>query len=338
MAKDKVHNPHDKYFKDNFSRRTVVEDFLKNYLPKDVRSQIDLKSLRLEKDRFVDKNLKETHSDMIYSTLIDGREGFLYFLFEHKSYVEKDTLFQLMKYMVDIWQSVLKEGKNEIPVIIPIVIFAGNSNWKAKTRLSDMIMDYDTLPDTIKKYVPDYEYPLYDLLDYSVDEMKGSARLRIMTIAFEHVFQRERANLSGRDVILKAGEYLRKLEDQQEAMDCFLTFKDYLVNEGETMTSEEMQSIAKELKGIYSKGSEIIMSTAEKIREEGMLEGMTKGRLEGNIEGKADTLIKQLLKRFKTLPKGMEEEIKQMSASKLDMMIIEIFEYESIEDVKKWLQ
>ena len=65
-----------------------------------------------------------------------------------------------------------------------------------------MITDYDTLPDAIKKYVPDYEYPLFDLLDYSVDEMKGSVRLRIMSIAFEHVFQREMTNLSGRDVIL----------------------------------------------------------------------------------------------------------------------------------------
>ncbi len=36
-----ISNPHDKFFKEVFSRREVAVDFLRNYLPNDVLSCLD---------------------------------------------------------------------------------------------------------------------------------------------------------------------------------------------------------------------------------------------------------------------------------------------------------
>jgi predicted transposase YdaD len=62
---------------------------------------------------------------------IDGKEGFVYLLFEHKSYFDKMTPVQMLGYIVDIWKLYNKQNKNEkLPPIIPILIYHGNRKWK----------------------------------------------------------------------------------------------------------------------------------------------------------------------------------------------------------------
>ncbi|HAO19175.1 MAG TPA: transposase, partial [Desulfobacteraceae bacterium] len=51
---DTITNPHDKLFRETLSDREVAADFLKNYLPEDVLSLINLNSLEICKDSFVE--------------------------------------------------------------------------------------------------------------------------------------------------------------------------------------------------------------------------------------------------------------------------------------------
>jgi len=112
-------NPHDKFFKEILSREEVARDFLKNYLPPEVYALINTDSLELSKDTFVDKDLTEYFSDLLYKADIkDGKSAYIYILFEHKSYREPHTAFDLLRYMVRIWESVLKtESNTKFPVI-----------------------------------------------------------------------------------------------------------------------------------------------------------------------------------------------------------------------------
>ena len=47
-------NPHDRFFKEVWSRKTIGRDFLRRYLPRDVVAMLDLKALELVKGSFVD--------------------------------------------------------------------------------------------------------------------------------------------------------------------------------------------------------------------------------------------------------------------------------------------
>ncbi len=82
-------------------------------------------------------------------------------------------------------------------------------------------------------------------------------------------------------------------------------------------------------------------STADLLREEGKLEGKLEGLNEGLEKGrreeKANTLIRQLTKRFLRVPEEMKEKIRQLDDATLDLMLMEIFDYQSVEDAKKWL-
>ena len=82
-----------------------------------------------------------------------------YYVYEHKSYVTKKAILQLLKYIIKIWEH--KTTKEKLPIIIPILIYHGKNKWNISTKLSDYI---EEIPKPIKKYIPDYEYEIYDLL------------------------------------------------------------------------------------------------------------------------------------------------------------------------------
>ena len=60
-----IRNPHDRFFKETFSRLEVSRSFLKNYLPSNVGQQLDLSNLELQKESFTDKTLQQHFSDLL---------------------------------------------------------------------------------------------------------------------------------------------------------------------------------------------------------------------------------------------------------------------------------
>jgi predicted transposase/invertase (TIGR01784 family) len=85
---------------------------------------------------FIDKKLRESFSDLLFSVDINSRQGYIYFLFEHKSYPVTDIAFQLLKYMTEIWNTkVNKEKAEELPIIIPLVIYHGKTAWRTGRTL-----------------------------------------------------------------------------------------------------------------------------------------------------------------------------------------------------------
>ncbi|HLC16277.1 MAG TPA: Rpn family recombination-promoting nuclease/putative transposase [Thermodesulfovibrionia bacterium] len=61
----KLENPHDKFFKEVFSRHEAARDFLVHYLPKEIAELIDLEFLEISKDSFVDEELQEHFCDIL---------------------------------------------------------------------------------------------------------------------------------------------------------------------------------------------------------------------------------------------------------------------------------
>ncbi len=62
-------NPHDKFFRDIFSRIEVVQDFCRHYLPQEILRLLDLSTLTLEKNSFIFNGAK------IYSTAQSEEES-----------------------------------------------------------------------------------------------------------------------------------------------------------------------------------------------------------------------------------------------------------------------
>ena len=51
-------NPHDRFFKESFSRLETARDFVRHYLPADVTALLNLDTLEITKDSFINEKLK----------------------------------------------------------------------------------------------------------------------------------------------------------------------------------------------------------------------------------------------------------------------------------------
>ena len=107
-----IQNPHDKFFKETFSNLKVTRDFLENYLPQSILKILDLNDLEIQNSSHVDEELNEVFSDLLFKTKINQRDGYLYFLFEHKSYPDRMIALQLLTYMVRIWKQKVNRETN----------------------------------------------------------------------------------------------------------------------------------------------------------------------------------------------------------------------------------
>lgn len=268
----KVQTPHDKFFKETFGKVDIAKDFLNNYLPESIMNIIDINTLQPQKDSFIDKELKEIFADILFRVDINNKEGYIYFLFEHKSYISKNISFQLLKYMLEIWETKVKNKKtDELPIIIPLVIYHGKDKWCISRTLGEMIKGYGELPINVQRYMPNYEYLLYDISKYKDEEIKGEVQLRIMLTIFRDIFTKDNKDLI--ETILKSIEYLMELEDKQSGIEYFETLMRYIFSSRIDLTKETANEIIKKIENTYPEGSEVIMTLAERFREEGMVEG-----------------------------------------------------------------
>ena len=76
-----VHNYHDAFFARSLPI-PKLPDFLANYLPVEVRNQLDLNRVELEQDSFIDETLREHFADLIFRVpLIGDAQGGVVFVY-----------------------------------------------------------------------------------------------------------------------------------------------------------------------------------------------------------------------------------------------------------------
>jgi len=76
---------HDELIKKAFENPLVAREFFDEHLPDEVKKLIDINNLKLEKDSFIEKNLKKSFVDLLFSVKFTGEDGFVYLLLENQS-------------------------------------------------------------------------------------------------------------------------------------------------------------------------------------------------------------------------------------------------------------
>ena len=99
----RIQQPHDITFRDIFSDPNHARDLLRQILPEKVSDYMDYATLVKEESSFVDQEMKEHHSDMLFSVEGKTRQIKVYLLFEHKSYPDKNIHVQILSYLARIY-------------------------------------------------------------------------------------------------------------------------------------------------------------------------------------------------------------------------------------------
>lgn len=124
MTKRPLNNPHDRFFKENFSRIDVLQSFVKTYLLDHLDLDINLANIHLFQNDSVDTNLFEYLSDLIFCTETLTERNQLYLIFEHKSSPDQDIGIQIDNYVHIIRGNQAKSDSNNdgLFYIIPVII------------------------------------------------------------------------------------------------------------------------------------------------------------------------------------------------------------------------
>jgi predicted transposase/invertase (TIGR01784 family) len=255
-----IQNVHDKFFKETFSRVDVATNFLEEFLPADFIQKLELSSLTIDNASYINENLEEHFADILY-TCNYGDKGKikLAFLYEHKSYKDDYPHWQLIQYMVNVWQGGVKQKKEKPMIVIPIVIYHGKRKWDYQPMKSY----FENLDENLLKFIPEFEYYLVDLgkvPDQQITSFKNKF-LSISALLFKYNRYKKYVKRIESELVS-----LMKLIDNQENNPFSIAVILYIQNtDGLTIT---------EIISIFTKVSvnlnNVVMTTAQQLVNQGM--------------------------------------------------------------------
>ena len=80
MSKKQSSTPHDALFKLFLRQPDTARDFLAFHLPAPIHALCDMKTLKLESSSFIDDDLRESYSDVLWSVKTEQGPGYIYCL------------------------------------------------------------------------------------------------------------------------------------------------------------------------------------------------------------------------------------------------------------------
>jgi predicted transposase/invertase (TIGR01784 family) len=268
-----VINPHDRFFKQVMSNPATARDFVQNYLPADVVEHMELASLELSAESFVDAALQAHHTDLLFTLkLCDGNDGLIYLLFEHKSYADRLVAFQLLRYLVRVWEHSLRQYDRLIP-IIPVVVYHGEFDWQIKPGFRWLVQ----APDAFLRYVPEFEYSLCDLTGLDDAEIRGEIMLRVTLQVLKHILHNDFGPR-----LAEALSLFGTLSRQHTGLEYLETLLRYVSASARHITPEEMR---KAVDQAFPEGDELMATIAEQWVEQGMKQGLQQGMQQGMQQG-----------------------------------------------------
>ncbi len=316
-----ITNPHDRFFKELFGQPQIVADFLRYYLPADVVAVLDVSAPEPLKDGFVDPELQQHLSDLLYRVrLREGPEAFVYVLFEHKSAPEIGVAFQLLRYLVRIWEMLLAAGAKELPPIYPVVFYHGRARWNAAPNFRALVAIDEDSP--LLKHVPEFEYHLVDLAALDEDALQGAPYLRAGLLLFRHIFNRELKR--------RLPDIFQQLsgEPRQTLVEHLKTIMIYLKNAADRVTTEDVKEALTQT-SIHSEGDKMDSFFDVWIQQ---------GRLEGWHDGLASMTLRLLQKKFGSLPDALQQQVGQLSTEQVEELGEAVLDFGALAELEIWLQ
>lgn len=202
--------------------------------------------------------MEEYFSDLLFKAYLkDGSSGYVYILFEHKSYQEPLIAFHFLRYMIKIWEMSLKNKSGPgFPVIIPLVLYHGEKKWRPELNFRDL---FDS-PDDMYSFIPDFEYLLWDASQYSDDEIRGKAILRTTLLLLKYIFRDDL-----QDRLPGILEFLRDLSEERTRLEYIETILRYIVSAApaDNITYEDIRAAVDE--AIPNEGGQIMPTIAEAL-------------------------------------------------------------------------
>lgn len=275
--KNSTPTPHDATFRQFLSQPDIARDFMELHLPAELRAICDLSTLKLESGSFVEDDLRQYFSDILYSLKTSNGDGYIHVLVEHQSTPDRHMAFRLMRYAVAAMHRHLEAGHKQLPLVIPVLFYTGKrSPYPYSTRWLDEFED-----PSLAENLYGSTFPLVDVTVIPDEEIMGHRSMAALTLLQKHIHQRDIATLTDRLTTLLMADYLSSPQ--------VTALIHYLLQAGESADSE---AFVRELAQRVPQHGDALMTIAQQLEQKGIEKGIQlgeqrgieKGRNEGKVE------------------------------------------------------
>jgi hypothetical protein len=264
--------PHDAFFKAQFSKLDVARAFFESQLPSDLIRRIDWSQMQLENASFVKETYKQLHSDLIFTAPLADKPLRLSIIFEHQTQVHPLMPLRFGEYLLEHARQQLKQAPLPLSPILCVVIHQGPEPWTVSTQFSDLFFSLPELKDTLAPFIPQFQHLLIDLTQID-PTLENEPNLRVILNLMKLARLKDR--------ILDFFQWLDseialQLEDQllRECLIYSLHIDQSIDFNAICSTIQKNQQFATQT-----------MTIAQKLRDEGRLEGIEEGIEEGKLKG-----------------------------------------------------
>lgn len=293
--KNSTPTPHDATFRQFLTQPEIARDFMELHLPAELRAVCDLSTLKLESGSFVEDDLRQYFSDVLYSLkTAQGDDGYVHVLIEHQSSPDKHMAFRLLRYAVAAMQRHLEAGHKKLPLVIPVLFYTGKRRpYPYSTRWLDEFTD-----PALANRLYSTAFPLVDVTIIPDEEIAEHRSMAALTLLQKHIHQRDLAELVDKLVPVLLAGYLSSSQ--------VVSLIHYIVQVGETADAE---ALVRELAHRVPQHGDALMTIAQQLEQKGMEKGMEKGIQLGREEGRSEGEREATLKIARTmLQSGLDRE------------------------------
>jgi len=266
MAKE---NPHDVFFKATFSQKNIAEAFLKEFLPTEIHNNLDISSLELSTNSYVDEELSENFADLVYDCHYKNKHKIrVAILLEHNSFKVKYPHFQLLRYLLNAWEQNEKQKQDFIPMI-PIIIFHGKGRWE----YTPLKKYFKSLSPELERFIPEFDYLLCDISSLSDAQILGFENHFLALSAIMMKYSRVK------NYLLTIGQQITELMDKLITTDETLSLQSYF---GYLYHTNDLTIT--EIIAIFRKNSIKISDTAMTMWDRAIQASKLEGKNEASIK------------------------------------------------------
>ncbi|MEX1056183.1 MAG: Rpn family recombination-promoting nuclease/putative transposase, partial [Natronospirillum sp.] len=284
------HNPHDRFFRNAMENKAVAQGFMQYYLPSHIRDALDLDSLSLEHDSYLDPALRETVSDLVYRCQLAGEPAYLALLVEHQSTPDPHMPVRIGHYLFSLLTKHLKLKPNEplAPVHALVFYHGSQTPYPYSMSLADCFKD----PLGLMKTLFLQPIPLVDINQLSDEELKQQQWVGIVARVLKHIREPHI------DTYLL--EWLfdcATLGNQShQQLDFIRTLLNYVTRTGNVI---DIDHLVEESHRLPKPIGETFMTIAEQLEARGIAKGEAKGEAKGKAEGKVEGITETALNLLK---------------------------------------
>jgi hypothetical protein len=292
-----VQSPFDRLLSRTLMQKEAAQELLRSHLPAEFVAHLKPETLEQADTSFIDANLKRRFVDRLFKVELSdemarelGTESphvHVLVLVDHKSSPDKNTVVQMLGYILRIWEHSIE---NDLP-LVPV-------SWR--------------------RYVPGLEIPILDVSRMSDSDMVGEKILHITLVLLKYG-----RDPSLPEVLRQLFRSVADKFEGQRASTLLDTIRKYVMSVNPVVGENEIQGIFSEFWPVKPEPGSIADQLLTKGRQEGRQEGQQEGEKKGEIKlirtlesilgvsGEATDLSDKSLDELQQITESLQERINQ---------------------------